>query len=80
MALELTILHRRNQDQLRKRQIRRLILIASFHDNVRCETVSKMSRADVLGLLSGPVQVGNVPDVEKGEVLVDSRAQGSFQR
>jgi hypothetical protein len=26
------------------------------------------------------VQVSDVPDVVKGEVLVDSRGQGSFQR
>jgi len=38
-----------------------------------------MSRADVLGLLAGPVEVGVVPDVEKGEVLVDSRGNGTFQ-
>jgi hypothetical protein len=39
-----------------------------------------MSQADVLSLLKGPVQVSNVPDLEKGEVLVDSRGTGSFQR
>jgi hypothetical protein len=31
-------------------------------------------------MLAEPVEVGLVPDVEKGEVLADSREQGSFQR
>ena len=39
-----------------------------------------MSRSDVLGLLAEPVEVGLVPDVERGEVLADSRGEGSFQR
>ena len=42
--------------------------------------VSRVSRSDVVALLNEPVQVGLVPDVEKGEVLVDSRGRGSFQR
>jgi len=42
--------------------------------------VSRLSRSDVLGLLDEPVEVGLVPDVEKGEVLADSRGLGSFQR
>ena len=35
---------------------------------------------EVLALLCGPVEVGDVPDVAKDEVLVDSGGQGSFQR
>jgi hypothetical protein len=31
-------------------------------------------------LLREPVQVSLVPDVEKGEVLLDSRGRGSFQK
>jgi hypothetical protein len=65
---------------LQKMLIRALILNSSFHDQQRCETVCRMSRVDILALLTGPVEVDDVPDVEKGEVLVDSRGQGSFQR
>jgi len=52
----------------------------SFHDSTRCETVSRLSRVDLLGLVGAPVQVSDIPDVEKGEVLTDSRGMGSFQR
>jgi hypothetical protein len=30
-------------------------------------------------MLKEPVQLGLVPELEKGEVLVDSRGNGSFQ-
>jgi len=35
---------------------------------------------DVLAFLNKAIQISDVPDVEKGEVLVDSRGRGSFQR
>ena len=57
-----------------------MILASSFRDVRRCESVSLVSRVDILGIAGAEVQVSDVPDVEKGEVLVDSRGQGSFQR
>jgi hypothetical protein len=76
--------HKRSEEAVQKRllkmRVHSLIFEASFHDNIRCETVSRLSRADVLSLLNGPVKVSDVPDIVKGEVLVDSRGQGSFQR
>lgn len=71
------------QDRQRKNQERaakRVILSASFHDARLGETVSLISRVDVLCLLTGAVEIGDVPDVVNGEVLVDSRGLGSFQR
>jgi len=38
-----------------------------------------LSKTDILGQVAGPIQICLVPDVEKGEVLVDSRGEGSFQ-
>jgi hypothetical protein len=74
-------LHRRKDGvSLQKMRIRGLIFGSSFHDGQRCETVCRTTRTEVLALLSGPVEVGDVPDVMKGEVLVDSRGRGSFQR
>ena len=78
--------HKRSQEAVERRNVKRrlrsLILASSFRDVWRCESVSLVSRVDMLG--SGGtgvvVQVSDVPDVEKGEVLVDSRGQGSFQR
>ena len=54
-------------------RIHSLIFERSFCDNVRCKTVLKTSRTDVLALLNRHVEVSNVPYVEKGGVLVDSR-------
>jgi hypothetical protein len=74
------MVHRRSKDNLQKRQIRTLIFASCYHDSNRCETVSRVSRGDILASLSGPVEVCDVPDIEKGEILADSRGSGSFQR
>lgn len=78
--LSVGAMHRRSEVNARKNRIRGLIFGSSFHDPQQCETVCRTSRKDILMLLQGPVDVGDVPDVIKGEVLVDSRGQGSFQR
>jgi hypothetical protein len=74
--------HKRSAESILRRQIRGLIFQHSFQDSLRAETVCKLSPDDILAKLAGPipVQVCDVPDVMKGEVLVDSRGQGSFQR
>jgi len=76
--------HKRSQEAVErrhtKRRLRSLILASSFHDVRRCESVSLVSRVDILGIAGAEVQVSDVPDVVKGEVLVDGRGQGSFQR
>jgi len=74
------MVHKRSAEKLLFRMVRRIIFDSSFRDRVTAETVSRVSRMDILSLLGGPVQVGLVPDVERGEVLVDSRGRGSFQR
>lgn len=71
--------HRRTKEKEQLRQVRRIILSSSFHDRIRCETVCRMTRTDVLARLKEPIQLGLVPELEKGEVLVDSRGNGSFQ-
>jgi hypothetical protein len=38
------------------------------------------SRIELIGLAGPIVQVCDVSDVERGEVLVDSHGEGSFQR
>jgi len=81
VAFELIFLtHKRSKEMSLRRQIRRLTVSNSFYDRVRCETVSKLSRTELLTLLSHPVQLDQVPEVEKGEVLLDARGDGSFQR
>lgn len=73
-------MHRRSRERGQLRQVRRIIFSSSFHDRVRDETVCRTTRTDVLALLNEPIEVGLVPELEKGEVLVDSRGCGTFQR
>jgi hypothetical protein len=73
-------MHKRNANKLQERKIRGIIQRGSFHDKRLGETVSKITRLDVIGQLKEPVEVHRVPDIEKGEVLLDSQGKGSFQR
>jgi len=74
------MVHRRSEKKLLLRKIRAVIYSLSYDDRLICETVSKVSRIDVLAFLDQAIQISDVPNVEKGEVLVDSRGRGSFQR
>jgi hypothetical protein len=71
--------HRRSHDKLLERRVRALIFSNAFVDTKKAETVCRVDRVDVLALLDGVVDVGLVPPVVRGEVLVDSRGRGSFQ-
>jgi hypothetical protein len=72
--------HERGKERRRAKRIRGIILSNGFHDRLRGETVCRMSRVDVLALLNESVDVGCVPDLEKGEILIDSHGKGSFQK
>jgi hypothetical protein len=72
--------HKRSEKERRLRTMCRIIIFSSFRDRVRCETICRLSREDVIGLMAEPIELGDVPDVEKGEVLMDVRGNGSFQR
>jgi hypothetical protein len=74
------MVHKRSRDSLQRRQIRALVFASCYQDLTRCESICRVSRSEILRSLTGSVDVCNVPDVERGEVLVDSRGQGSFQR
>jgi hypothetical protein len=73
-------MHKRNAKELQTRKIRGIILRKSFYDRNLCEVISKMTRLDVMAQLNEPIEVHLVPDIEKGEVLLDSRGRGSLQR
>jgi hypothetical protein len=73
-------LHRRSEKKLQERRVRALIFTTAFVDVARSETVCRVDRVDLLQALHGSVDVSRIPQVEKGEVLVDSRGTGSFQR
>jgi hypothetical protein len=73
------MVHERSKISLERRRLRRLIFAHSYQDKIRAETVSLISRVDVLNLALYVCDVSLVPDVVRGEVLVDSRGTGSFQ-
>jgi hypothetical protein len=73
-------MHKRSFEKLQVRRVRGIIFSGAFRDRSVCEVVSRVSRLDVMALLNEPVDVSLVPDVEKGEVLLDSRGRGTFQR
>jgi hypothetical protein len=72
--------HKRNNTKLQQRKIRGIILQGSFYDRNHGEVVSTMARVDIMGLLNEPVKVQMIPDIEKGEVLIDPRGNGSLQK
>ena len=77
------IMHRKSSLKLqarKERMIRGIILNNSFFDRKNSEFVSELTRLDVIGKLHEPIEIHLVPDVEKGEVLIDTRGQGSLQR
>lgn len=73
-------MHKRKQNKLQSRKIQKIILDGSFNDRKMGEVVSMVTRVDVMAQLHEPVEVHLVPDIEKGEVLVDSRGRGSLPK
>jgi hypothetical protein len=73
-------MHKRSKERSQRRLVRKIILSSGFRDRVACEIVCRLSRQDVLALVPEPLEPGVVPDIEKGEVLANSRGTGSFQR
>jgi hypothetical protein len=76
----LVMVHKRSFDKLQRRIIQNMIFKNAYIDKYRGEIVSRVSRLDVLGLLNCEgFKVSLIPDVERGEVLIDSRSKGSLQ-
>jgi hypothetical protein len=72
--------HKRSPQKNQLRRIRKIIFNRAFHDQVRDETICRLTWPEVLGLLNEPVLVASMPDMERGDVLADSRGIGTFQR
>jgi hypothetical protein len=74
------MVHKRSFNKLQRRIIRNIIFKNAYIDKYRGEIVSRVSRLDVLNLLNCEgFKVSLIPDVERGEVLIDSRGKGSLQ-
>jgi len=65
-----------------RQAIRQFIFRTSFQDKILDETVCRIDRGEILKSLplTMEVTISDVPDVEKGEVLLDNRGRGSFQK
>ncbi|HJW98433.1 MAG TPA: hypothetical protein VJ529_04820 [Candidatus Bathyarchaeia archaeon] len=75
-----SIPHKRSKKSLQKRQIRNIILSNSIFDKTRCETVTIISKTDLLIALTGRIKMSEVPNIERGEVLIDSKGKGTLQQ
>jgi hypothetical protein len=53
---------------------------ARAHDYKRAESICKITRNEIADLLHEPLLLHIIPDVEKGEVLIDSRSQALSAR
>jgi len=75
--------HRRSPRAKLKQAVRQYIFRTSFQDPILAESICRVNREELLGYastLSLEVTVSDVPDIEKGLVLSDSRGRGSFQK
>lgn len=74
--------HLRSEKAKQRRTARKLVIQSSYRDHERAETVCLLDGARLADLLSrefdGVHQ--DVVDVTRGEVIVDSRGEGSFQK
>lgn len=78
-----TIPNQRSPRGKLKQAIRKFIFSTSFQDHILAETVCRVNREELLGYASTfsmEVTVSDIPNVEKGEVLLDNRARGTFQK
>ena len=79
--------HQRSRDAKIRRYAKKHIINHSYHDVIWAETICTFDRVQVHNyihvtypeLVDG-VLLGDIPDIERGEVLVDSRGRGTFQR
>jgi hypothetical protein len=75
------MVHKRGLNKLQRRIVRNIIFKNAYIDKYRGEIVSRVSRLNVLGLLNCEgFNVSLIPDIERGEVLIDSRGKGSLQQ
>jgi hypothetical protein len=75
------MVHKRSFYKLQHRIIRNIIFKNAYIDKYKGEIISRISRLAVLDLLNCEgFNVSLIPDIEKGEVLIDSRGKGSLQQ
>ncbi len=56
-----------------------IILEDCLNDKKIGEFISMSTRVEVMGKIKGELEVHLVPDIEKGEIIIDLFGNGSFQ-
>jgi len=79
--------HQRSKQSKIRRYARRWILNHSYHDIIWAETICIFNNVEVVNYihvhypeLSEGMLMSDLPDAEKGLVLVDSRGRGAYQQ
>jgi hypothetical protein len=63
--------------------VQRLIVDNAFHDRERAEKVNTLAMSKIVEAASERFEgilLGSIPQMEAGEVLLDSRCEGTFQK
>jgi len=68
--------------QKQKRQIRQAVFSHSFHDREKAESINLLTNAQIIDLMLADYRFVHMDlvNMSRGEVIVDSRGEGSFQR
>lgn len=78
------MVHKRSRVGHLRRLVKDLITMNAHFDRERWEGVSTLDRKDLFRILSSRgykmIPMAAVPQVERGEILYDSRGHGSLQR
>jgi len=73
--------HRRSLEAKQRRDAKRLAMQSSFRDSEQAETVCIINPETICNLLQQKYGFVNMDavNIERGEVLIDSRGRGTFQ-
>ncbi len=73
--------HRRSLEARQRRDAKRLAMQSSFRDPEQAETVCIINTQTIYNLLQQKYGFVNMDaiNIERGEVLIDSRGRGTFQ-
>jgi len=65
-----------------KRQIRQAVFSHSFHDREKAESINLLTNAQIIDLMLTDYRFVHMDlvNMSRGEVIMDSRGEGSFQR
>jgi hypothetical protein len=77
------MVERRSPESLQRRAAKRFIMTTAYYDRINSDTVCLKTNEDVTAFLCDQFTEGvilGVVEVVRGEVVTDSRGNGSFQK